>query len=437
MWRKLQYALLVGSIGLAGADRIDLAAGHGPFILTPFLVLTPLVLVSGFLGTGLLGWLRLKVTPPIRRQVPFLAASSLFLLFSFVSIPFSLDPDRSIVAFLGLTLVAILAYCISVRILEDPALETLVIRSVTLALVMYAFFCIAECFAWTHGVQLDAERSGSWFQSTFAPSTLGPWVPTLSGTTFDNNRSGFVLTMYLVLLDRFAPKSRYAPVLRYVIAFFVFLTLSRSGVLCWLAYYLFSRTFWARLASRRAIIRLAAIAILCSLVCVVYEKELLNLAEAWEISDAVAAKMSVDAGSSGESHILLIQRGFETWLTSTKTIVTGIGFAAAPKVLEDFFGTGKRGNFHCLYVTALAETGFPSFVVLMFILTYPMLNRKGATPGIAALMMFNVTYQSHTEPVFWLTLALLWSAEPRDIPALRHLRLADEFPKGAAITGTS
>jgi hypothetical protein len=170
---------------------------------------------------------------------------------------------------------------------------------------------------------------------------------------------------------------------------------------------------------------------------VVYEKEFLNLAEAWEISDAVATKMSVDPGSSGESHILLIQRGFETWLTSTKTVITGIGFAAAPKVLEDFFGTDKHGNFHCLYVTALAETGFPSFVILMFILTYPVLNRTGATSGVAALMMFNVTYQSHMEPMFWLTLALLWSCEVRELTGLPRLVLAGKSPDGAAITVAS
>lgn len=166
-----------------------------------------------------------------------------------------------------------------------------------------------------------------------------------------------------------------------------------------------------RLLSRRALWRVAAIAIVCSLLGVVYQQEIVGLAETWEVSDAISVKMSMSEGSSGESHILLIQRGIETWLTSTKTVVAGIGFAAAPKVLEDFFGNDKRGNFHCLYVTALAEMGFPAFVFLMVLLVYPVIGRKGALSCIVAIMIFNISYQTHTEPVFWLVLSLVWSFE--------------------------
>lgn len=420
MLRKLQYIFLVGCIGLIGADRIDLVGGRGPFILTPFLVLAPLTILLHLLRSGSRG-LHLRITPPLRRQGPFIAACSLFLLFGFASIPFGLDPERSLVAYCDVLLLAILGYCISVEILAELEQEKLIVRSVTVALVIYVIFCIGEWIAWSHGLGIDAQRSGTWLESTFAPSTLGPWLPTLAGTTFDSNRSGFVLTMYLVLLDRFAPKSRHTPALRLVIGLLILPTLSRSGALCWLAYYLSSKTFWTRLLSRRVLVRIAAIAIVGSLFCVIYQKEIVVLAEAWEISDAVSAKMSMDQGSSGESHVLLIQRGLETWLTSTKTIITGIGYAAAPKVLEDFFGNDKRGNFHCIYVTALAEMGLPAFMTLMFLFGYPIIARKGAIPGMVAIMVFNISYQTITEPVFWLALPLLWSYEWRGSPVLRWL----------------
>ena len=420
MLRKLQYIFLVGCIALMGADRIDLVGGHGPFILTPFLVFAPLTVIVYLVRTGHCG-LHLTITPPIRRQLPFVAASILFLLFCFASVPFGLDPERSVVAFCDLLLLAVLGYCVSLQILAEPEQEKLIIRSVTFALLIYVIFCVGECIAWTHGVTLDANRSGPWLESMFAPSSLGLWVPTLAGTTFDSNRSAFVLTMYLALLDRFAAKSRYAPVLRVLIALLIPLTLSRSGALCWLAYYLSSSAFWKRLVSRRILVRVAAVAAVVSVLCVVYQKEIVGLAEAWEISDAVSAKMSMERGSSGESHILLIQRGLETWLTSPKTIMMGIGFAAAPKVLEDFVGNDKRGNFHSIYVTALAEMGLPAFLILMFIFAYPIIGRKGAIPPMLAIMAFNVSYQSHTEPAFWLLLALLWSYERRGSPAFRWL----------------
>jgi hypothetical protein len=338
-----------------------------------------------------------------------------------------------------LLVVSFLGYFISVRILDESAQARLIVRSVTFALVLYILFCIGECIAWSHGIFVNTERAGSWLEVTFGASTLGPWVPALSGTTFDPNRSGLILTMYLVLLDTFVPESRSkrVRVLRYTIALLVLLALSRSAALCWSAYYLSSRKFWKRLASRRVVIRLAAIVIVTTLVCAVYQAQIANLLEAWEISDAVSTKLSMAEGSSGESHVLLIERGFETWLSSPKTIITGIGYAAAPKVLEDFFGNDKRANFHDIYVTVLAEMGLPAFLVLMFIFGYPIIGRKGAIRGVAALMVFNISYQSHTEPMFWLILAILWSFERTQWLQLRSSALAGGCPGTAPITVVS
>lgn len=438
MLRKIQYFCLVGSVGLVGADRIDLLAGHGPFTLTPFLVLALLVVSVHLLRMGSQQVFELAVTPPLRRQVPFVAASSLFLLCAFVSVPLGLEPSRGVVAFCDLLIVAVLGYFISTRILAEPEQGRLIVISVTFGLVVYVIFCIGEYIAWSHGLVMDAQRSGPWLETTFTPSTLGPWVPCFSGTTYDSNRSGFVLTMYLVLLDRFAIKTRYTRLLQLAIALLVFLSFSRSGVLCWLAYYLFSNSFWKSLATRRVLIRVAAIAVVTSVLCVVYQKEIVGLAEAWEISDAVATKLSMAEGTSGESHVLLIQRGLKTWLTSTKTVVTGIGYAAAPKVLEDFFGTDKHGNFHSLYVTALAEIGLPAFVLIIFLLGYPIVGRKGTLPCMAAIMIFNVSYQTHTEPMFWLALALSWSYERRQrLGWFRSLPSGSDPFAGAAITPVS
>src|SRR5579871_955252 len=278
MLRKLHYACLVGCIGLADADRIDLLGGHAPFILTPFLVLAPLTLLIGILRVEPARMFRLTITPAVRRQTPFLVATSLFLFFALSSTLIGLDPERGLVAFCDLLLVAGLGYYISFQVLQEPAQEKLIISSVTFGLLIYVFFVIGECIAWSHGIFMTAQRDGTWLEATFAPSTLGPWAPTLSGTAYDANRSGFVLTMYLALIDRFAPKSRYAPALRLLIPVLVFLTLSRSGALCWLAYQLFSRKFWARLVSRRAMIWVAAIAIISSLLFTMYQRELNQLA---------------------------------------------------------------------------------------------------------------------------------------------------------------
>lgn len=413
MLRKLEYICLVGSIGLIGADRIDLAAGNLPFILNPFLILAPLVVLLHFLRTTPQQFLQITVTPALRRQLPFIGACLLFLAFAFASVPIGLDPERGLVAFSDMALIAVLGYYILVRVLTEPKQGELIRRSVTFALIAYILFCVGEFIAWRHGWVIDVTRSGSWLESTFAPGRLWLWAPTLSGTTFDSNRAGFILTMYLVLLDRFAAKEKVTPLLRFTIAVLAFLALSRSAALCWLAYNLFSAKLWARLASRRMLLRVAVVVALAVFLAVMYQGLIMDFLEASEILDAASTKLSMGPGSSGESHVLLIERGFDTWLTSPKTIISGIGFASAPKVVGDFFGTDKHGNFHCLYITALAEMGLPAFLTLMFMLGYPVVRRTGTIQGIAALMIFNVSYQVHMEPMFWLILALMWSYERR------------------------
>jgi hypothetical protein len=146
---------------------------------------------------------------------------------------------------------------------------------------------------------------------------------------------------------------------------------------------------------------------------VVYRKEIVALAELWQFSDIVSDRLSSDPTGTAGSHIQLIQRGFATWTTSTRTVLGGIGFAGSPRVLGDFFGDNKYGNFHDLYVSVLAELGLPAFLLLLIILCYPMTRRKQAAGFIAAILVFNVFLQSFLEPIFWVSLALVWSFERR------------------------
>jgi O-Antigen ligase len=412
MLKKVEYVCAVGSLALIGADRIDLLAGHGFFRLTPFLVFASIPVLIRILVMGLRGKSQVTISPPVRRQIPYLAVLALFLILASASSIFGVNPDRGIVALFSLMLVAVLGYCISVRILADSAPEKLIVRSVTLALIVWLIFCIGGYIAWSHGVIRLQEEAASSIESMFAPTAAFVFAPRLSGYCLDSNRAGFILVMYLVLLDRFAAKTRYTRFLRFAIGFFILLAVSRSAMLCWFAYYVFSAAFWRRLATRRAAFRLAAVAMVCLLVGLVYRTEIAGLLELWQISDVVSDRLSGDQGSSGGDHIELIRRGFETWSNSPRTVVAGIGFAGAPRVLGDIFGDSKYGNFHDLYVSVLAELGLPAFLLFMILMGYPMIGRRGAASCIAAIAIFNIFLQSYMEPIFWVALALAWSYEP-------------------------
>jgi hypothetical protein len=258
------------------------------------------------------------------------------------------------------------------------------------------------------------EEAASSIESMFAPTATFVFAPRLSGYCLDSNRAGFILVMYLVLLDRFAAKTRYARFLRFAIGIFLLLAVSRSATLCWFAYYVFSAAFWRRLANRRAAVRLATLAMICLLVGVAYREQITGLLELWQVSDIVSDRLSGEQGTSGGDHIQLIKRGLETWSSSSHTVVAGIGFAGAPRFLGDFFGDNKYGNFHSLYVSLLAELGLPAFLLFMILLGYPIMGRKGAAPCIAAIAIFNVALQSYMEPIFWLALGLVWSFDRKE-----------------------
>lgn len=423
MLEKFEYVCLVGCIALIGAERIDLFLGHGPFKLTPFLLLAPIVVVIRFLIAALRGKFRISMSPPLRRQLPFFFMLAALLFISFASTFFGLDPLRGVIALADFVLVSVLGYCISVRILTDRDPEKLVLRSISFSLFVYLVFCIGGAIAFSHGAYRLEEEGSISIQSMFAPtSTMFGIVPRLSGFSLDANRAGFLLVMYLVLLDYFVAKTSYARFLRWVIGVFLLLAVSRSAFLCWLAYSLFSSGFWKSVTSRRTGFRAAAVVILCLVVGLLYRKEISELMDLWQISDMISDRLSGAQGTSGGDHIQLMQRGLETWSSSAHTMLAGIGFEAAPRVLGDFFGENKFGNFHSLYVSILAELGLPAFLLFMILLLYPMLGRRGAAPGIAAIAVFNIALQSYMEPLFWVALALAWSLEskhwgPRVLPS--------------------
>jgi hypothetical protein len=413
--KNLEYIFLVASIALTGADRIDLLWGHGFFRLTPFLVFASLAVLIHLLRMVLRGRFKVAIRPPFRRQLPFLVVLALFLFLAFTSTILGWDPQHGLVALCGLVLVSVLGYCVSARILADPAPEKLVLRSVTLAMIVWLIFCVGGYIAWTHGATRLQEEASVSIESMFAPTASLFWIPRLSGYCLDANRAGFILVMYLALLDQFVTQTRYTRVLRFAIGFFILLAVSRSAMLCWLAYCLFSTVFWKRLITRRTALRVATLALVCSVVGLVYRKEIAGLVELWQLSDIVSDRLSNEQGSTAESHLQLIQRGFDTWTTSTRTVVAGIGYQGASRVLNDFFQDNKYGNFHDLYVTLLAELGLPAFLLFMILIGYPIVGRKGAASFVAAIAVFNVFLQSYLEPIFWIALALVWSFERKGL----------------------
>jgi hypothetical protein len=282
MLQKLERIFLVASIGLIGADRIDLLAGKASFKVTPFLVFGLFLVFTRALRAAFSGTIDYIPTPPMQRQLPFVLGLTLFLTLASLSTIFGVDPIRGLMALADLFLVSILGYCLSVRILADDDPSKRIVQSVTLGLLVYFIFCIGESIAWSNGIIQGYENSGSWIESTFAAKTLF-WLPRLSGSTIDANRSGFILVMYLVLLDQFGPKSRYVGFLRFAIGIFILIAVSRSAILCWFVYWIFCKSSRAWLGTWRNIVSVAAVVIICGGIAVEFHQQVANFLDAWQV----------------------------------------------------------------------------------------------------------------------------------------------------------
>lgn len=415
MLRRFEYICLIGSIALIGADRIDLLGGRGSFRLPPFLVLAAMAISLRVAIIAVEQRLFIATTPSVRRQRSFLVLLIVFLFLASISTIFGLDPARGLMQLAEVGLVSVLGFCVSTEILAEPDREKLILRAVSLGLMVHLVFCVGQSIALAYGIapqDVDAQ-TGSGLATLFAPASSLLWVPRFSGSAIDPNGAGFGLVMYLVLLDAFVPKSRYTGILRFAIGILVLLTLSRSAMLCWFAYYVFSRRFWRTLTFRQMATWLAAPVLLCSVFWFTHKNEIMEVVELWQVSDMISDRLSTGEGTSGGDHVKLIERGFEIWSSSTRTMIAGIGLGAEPRVLSDFFGDDKHANFHCLYVTVLTGLGLPALMVLMILFGYPIVAREGSAPGIAALAAFSVPYQAHTSAMFWLVLALLWAFKPK------------------------
>jgi hypothetical protein len=411
MLLRLQNALFVVTLGTIGADRIDFFGGAGPFRLTPFLVFCTLYVGLSIVEAVLSGGIRLALSPALARQKPFAILLALLIGCIAISILFGADPVHGLTQFADLSIQILFTFLLGVQILNSPDRGKLISRAVLLALVIYAGFCLAEYRLYQFSLDslVDTDTAPKGFVYLVA-GPFGPWLARLCGPTIDPNRAGFVLVMYMALIDLFTTASaRQVRWIRILVHVFVVMTISNTAVLCLFFYDLFWWDFRAFFTSSRRILKALSVAAVLCLIALVFHGRIETLLTDWNISDILSAKSNVTSGSSGAIHVALLERSVDVWLSSAKTFFIGIGMGGDYTVLYDIFGPNKDANFHSLYGMFLADFGIISFLILMLILIPPIFLRRRAAGCMLGIMVFNISYLTLLEPVMWLMLWMLWS----------------------------
>lgn len=397
------YVLILWTATLA-VDRVDFLGGEGAFILTPFLVLTPILLfIEGF---RLLEGRGSRSFP--RPGQAYLVVLLLFLSVVFISTLLAQDPLMSAKRSALLTFLSLGTLGVGVAISDRDDSKIALVTGAKLGLIVGLVFSILEVLAFLSNLS-EPSRFG-FLTVDLWPHTYYGIVPRISGQVLDANRGGLLWVFYLFILLRWGSPgvSRWGWVT--LGALFILLSLSRSAILMGAVtgWFVWSEGREFRV-SRRAVLAGLIVAVISSGWLMADSSGRLALIRGLE---PLAERLS-PAEASTQEHFLLLGRGVQEATESVKRATIGMGYGNSYMELQDIFPGNKYGNFHSLYVTTLAESGVLALILSLLLLGYPLLISSPWRPLIAGFIAFNVFYQTLAEPLFWFALAMAWLTSQR------------------------
>ncbi len=393
--------LLVLWVALIGADRIDLLGGRGSFVLTPFLILTPLVIASELVRIALQGG---RVRLPGRTALYCLVVTCLLCVLLF-SVLFSFDFEMASRRFILVFVEAYFTLAVAIVLANRSSPDKILVAGAYAGLCLGFVFNLVQLAIWLYGLVGYGEMFGGVLN--LWPNTYGPYVPRLSGQAGDMNRGGMLFLFYMLLLFQFAKPSRLRAVFLVLGTAALLATLSRSVLLA--ASVAGAFLLWRTGKVRLSLAQAAGVSVAVALITAVLLASPRRLDLLLEFAQPIVRRFMPGGDESANIHVALIQRGIEVGTANLKQALVGVGFGNAFVVLQDFFPGNKYGNFHSLYVTLLAETGVVSLLLCLILLVGPLAWAGRYQPLLLAIIVFNLFYQSILEPMFWFVLAAVWT----------------------------
>lgn len=396
---RIAMLAFIAWVALLGIERVDLLGGRAGFVVTPFLVFTPLLLA---LETLRVGSFRLSVKPPDRRAAVYTLVLMCLVCVAVVSTLAAADVVDSGKRSMDLVAVSVGTLLVALFFGRRPWVRRALASGAELGIALAFVFTAAQLVAFFGGTRVVHLGPVS---VDLTPLVYAGVVPRVSGQVQDPNRAGLLLLFYVFLIARGREpglRRRFGMAAGLLL---LLLTLSRSAILGSLA----AGTV-AFLTSRHA--RVSRPVLLAATVLIGGGAAVL-LARP-------GARAGVEAGlhplrsrlslseSSAETHVYLISKGLEEATASVHRATLGVGYGDAFTVLQDVFPGNRYGNFHSLLVTLFAEAGVVALLLGVVLMGYPLLRPGPYLPMIAALWVFDLFYQANADPDFWLILALAW-----------------------------
>ena len=387
--------LAVLTLALSPVDTVDLAGGLLPFLLTPFLLLSFLVVATGLFGLPFLRTSRYALQGAFLDYWPLLGIA-LAILVSVIFV--DEDPEKLSFKRALLTLWIIFFGVYLVRKL-GPVFPDVFISAAKLYLFLDALAVLLQVFIFYRGVALPP---------SLAPFIeLLPWsvagYPRFNGLVADPNRAAVILILILGLLY-FLYRSKGKRLhlgLMLLGLLLILLTISRTGYVSALLLITILWLLHARAKAWHVLIILAGVVVLV-LVLIPGFGELPLL---YQVQNALFS--SEDRQQSTFTHFALLKMGSELLLRDANNFLVGAGWGTAYVYTEPFFPGNKYGNFHSGYITFAATTGIFGFLFYLACLLWPLLRRLPWWPLAVPLLWANLFYEYGAEPLYWTVLAVL------------------------------
>jgi hypothetical protein len=419
--------LLILWLVVLGVGRVDFLGGSGPFVLTPFLVLSPILLAGETWRAASEGW-RYRVSPS---SIQYLVWVSALLALILTSTFLSYDLPTSGRRFALLLVQVYLVFFIGLALANRPDPARLLLKGAYAGLALCVLFSAAQMLVWLTGPPGSETLTN--VVDLEARSYFGV-VPRLTGASHDANFGGFLILFYLFLILLLGIPSRVRTAAVAIGVLLVAMTLSRSALLAGLA-------LWALMALRARDLRItprapAVLSAVLGVVTVVFLLSPMTLAPVVDLGEILGNRFTLEEGSTSE-HATVFARGWEVGTESVKNALLGIGYGTAHFMLQDIFPGNDYGNFHSFFVTLFAEAGVPAALLGIWIFAAALVRAGPYRPLVAALIAYNLFQQAHTEPTFWFILLLAWvGIGTSRVPAGRDLGTRTNRPRSMAHEST-
>ncbi len=397
----MRRVLFIVWLATIGADRIDFLRGSGAFVLTPFILLSPVVILAYTLPSITDGSIR-KLRYP-RNLVPFLLLSTLMLAVILASVLFCNDIRIGMKRYVFLLMQICCAACMGIVLHNVRSPGKVLLYGAYVGIVVSLLFDIGQVLIWFGASGAKALHDTRFID--LAPPSLGLFAPRPAGMSVDMNRGGFLLVVYAFFLMKFGARSGSRTVFLCLSVVMLLLTFSRSAVFAFVI--MWAALFFQhnRVNPKRVVLVSVLSVAVCGLAVRAYNDS--GLASQVDIAYLLAERLSVSSETSGAVHFSVIDMGLRTANASVMNLLLGIGFGNGYLVLGDFFDN-QYANFHSLYLSFLVETGIISLIVLLFLLLVPLTRARQYVPIMLGLIAFNVFYQLTLEPILWCMIAMSW-----------------------------